>query len=69
MTGTRMDFFGLPDQLATLEQPVAEPALEVLRLVTRAWYLRQRNIGAALADAKDAQDLLGALPVDDGLRA
>lgn len=69
MTGTRMDFFGLPDQLAMLEQPVAEPALEVLRLVTRAWYLRQRDTGAALADANDAQDLLGALPADDGLRA
>ena len=69
MTGTRMDFFGLPDQLAALEQPMAEPALEVQRLVTRAWYLRQRDTGAALADAKDAQDLLGTLPVDDGLRA
>ena len=64
-----MDFFGLPDQLAALEQPVAEPAFEVQRLVTRAWYLRQRDTGAALADAKDAQDLLGALKVDDGLRA
>ncbi len=69
MTGARMDFFGLPDQLAALEQPVAAPALEVQRLVTRAWYLRQRDTGAALADAKTAQDLLGALSTDDAQRA
>lgn len=60
-----MDFFGLPSQLAALEQPVAEPAREVLRLVTRAWYLRQRDTGAALSDAHAAQDLLSTLPVDD----
>jgi signal transduction histidine kinase/tetratricopeptide (TPR) repeat protein len=59
-----MDFFGLPSQLAALDQPVAEPAQEVLRLVTRAWYLRQRDTGAALADAHAAQDLLSTLPVD-----
>lgn len=69
MTSARMDFFGLPDQLAALEHPVAEPALEVQRLVTRAWYLRQRDTGAALADTKTAQDLLGALPIDDAQRA
>jgi signal transduction histidine kinase len=60
-----MDFFGLPSQLAALEQPVAEPAQEVLRLVTRAWYLRQRDTGAALADAHAAQDLLSTLPIDE----
>lgn len=69
MADARLDFFGLPGPLAALDQPVAEPAHEVKRLVARAWYLRQRDTGAALADARTAHDLLGALPADEAQRA